>query len=59
MKIADIPSKVLFALQDNYKVEEIEAMTPEEVFEHWLEWEGIIGWSGTILEVLKKLGIIK
>lgn len=40
---------------DTSKDQEIERMTPREVFDHRLCWEGIIGYSGTILGWVKEI----
>ena len=34
---------------------EIETMTPTEIFERWLEWQGIIGYSHRILSAVEEI----
>lgn len=40
---------------DTSKDEEINMMTPTEVFTEWLEWQGIIGYSDTILQAVEDI----
>ena len=39
--------------QDN-----LQTMTPEELFGAWLDWEGIIGYADTIIDRLRECGYI-
>lgn len=34
----------------------LEELTPEEFFKFWLTWQGFIGWSVPVLELLDQLG---
>lgn len=45
--------------EGGYRRKEAEAMSNRELFDAWLEWQGIIGYSEYILEVLSSLGFIK
>ena len=38
-----------------YSESELESMTNEELFDAWLEWHGIIGYTDDIIEVVKGL----
>jgi hypothetical protein len=53
MKLTDIPLGVLDNLRENHSDEEIALMEPMEVFQAWLEWEGILGYATSIMSVAK------
>lgn len=42
---------ILNDLMENYSEEEIDNMDARQVLEAWLEWEGIIGYTGEIIKV--------
>ena len=53
MKTHELPQDVVEDLKENHSVEEIERMSPKEVFRRWLEWEGIIGFEDSILALAR------
>lgn len=58
----DCENIILEALSERLDVEDItlegalENYTPREIFEEWLEYEGICGYTDKILAVLGQLG---
>ena len=42
---------ILEDLKENYTEEEINRMSPKRILRVWLEWEGIIGFTDSIVEV--------
>ena len=36
-----------------YSREEVEGITPFELVHHWLQWNGILGYTSDILEVVQ------
>ncbi len=36
----------------------VERLTPEERFREFCDWEGLLGWSGTLLTVAKSAGVV-
>lgn len=45
-------------LERDHSIDEIKAMTPTKRLDEFLHWEGIIGWTGTILSVAKDAGFV-
>lgn len=54
MKISDLPEgPVLEALLERLPSHQHDwEYTPTELFDEWLQWHGIIGWTSSILETL-------
>ncbi len=40
---------------DNYTREEVENMTNKELFDAYLNWNGLIGWTETIMDTVEQL----
>jgi len=40
---------------DTSRDKDIDVMSPIEVFDEWLGWQGIIGYCGTILSVVEDI----
>lgn len=40
---------------DNYTREEVENMTNKELFDAYLHWNGLIGWTETIMDTVEQL----
>lgn len=56
MKIEKINHKVLSALRNRGNTdEEISAMTPDEAFDEFCMWHGLIGWGDTLRNALNNL----
>lgn len=56
MKIENISSNVMDALRKRHlSDEEIQAMTPEELFTEYCEWNGMMGWSRFFIDALDNL----
>ena len=49
--------KRLVATED-FEMAYIETMSPRELFQTWLEHEGFIGYSSTIIEMLRESGFV-
>jgi len=41
--------------RENFTDEEINNKSNYDLFNHWLNWNGIIGYTGTILSVVKEI----
>ena len=48
--------KNLWEEDDPETMRNLEIMTPTELFDAWLTWEGIIGYTYEIIEALKDCG---
>lgn len=56
MRLERIPVPVLRACRNlDMSDAEIERSSPKELFGHYLQWEGIIGYTETIWEIATKL----
>ena len=56
MKIEKLPKHVLFALKEDEKTEkEIQTMSVYEVFDFFLKYEGIIGYTSSIMNTYDKI----
>jgi hypothetical protein len=63
--ISKIPSYILNNARKNvpmikgsfheFSDEQLSKMTKREIFDHYLEWNGIIGFSSSILDVIEEL----
>ena len=42
-----------------YSDEQLSRMTKRQIFDHYLEWNGIIGFSSSILDVIEELFKVK
>lgn len=40
---------------ENYTREEVENMTNKELFDAYLNWNGLIGWTETIMDTVEQL----
>ena len=58
------PEYIMEAVRQNYfdleaddtsKDEKIEEMDPETVFGSWVNWEGIFGYTGNILDAIESI----
>jgi hypothetical protein len=50
-----IPQLIVSALSEEYSTAELAVMSPKEMFEKYLEWEGIIGYTDRIWEAVVEL----
>ena len=58
MNINKIPIHVLTVLGDDHRElsrEEIERLTPNQIFIEYCEWHGLIGWGSTLITVLDEI----
>lgn len=46
---------ILKDLKENYTEAEINNMDPKEVLDAWFQWEGIIGYTNRIVEMVQTL----
>ena len=52
MRTSELPQDVVEDLKEaDFSIETIEGMRPEEVLDAWLVWNGIIGFTGQILQL--------
>lgn len=42
----------------NYDAEGLSTMTPTELFDAWMDYEGIIGYTDTIIQMLRESGFV-
>lgn len=60
MKMSELSERLQLALGSagaRLTNKDVENMSPEEIFDEWLEWEGIFGHGPKILEVVRELGL--
>lgn len=50
---ADLIEYLVAESEGDYAREDLEKMTPSALLDTYLEWNGIIGWTGSILEVVE------
>lgn len=50
--IRDVRERLGYEPDDTSHDDEINVMSPREIFEAWLEWQGISGYSDRILKVI-------
>ena len=56
MNINKIPKHILEDIQNRgNSTDSIEAMTPEEAFYEFCQWNGLSGWADTLIEALDSL----
>lgn len=44
---------------DGYTREEVENMSNKELFDAYLNWNGLIGWTDTILDMVENLFMVE
>lgn len=60
MRTSELPQDVVEDLKDaEYTIEQIESMTPNEVMDKWLVWNGIQGYTDQILVLAHVLVCMK
>jgi len=55
MVIEKIPNHILWTLLEVYDREEIEELTPDQCFDAYCSWHGLINWSPKLIEALDSL----
>lgn len=50
--LSNIRERLGYESDDTSHDDEINDMTPREIFEEWLEWQGICGYSDRILKAI-------
>lgn len=55
----DARQNIPFSREENYSDEELSNMTKREIFDHYLNWKGLIGYSSTILQAVEDLFNVK
>lgn len=53
--IRDVRQNMGLEPEDTSRDSEILTMTPAEIFDRWLEWQGIIGYSHRILSAIEEI----
>ena len=51
----DIRHNVPFGYEGIYTDDELSRKTPGELFDHWLQWHGIIGYSESIVDAVEAI----
>lgn len=56
MKLEDIPEDVLENCRERgHSDEDIELMSPRQLFVEYCEWEGLISWGNKLWNIVSKL----
>ena len=50
-----LTEKILYNLRENFTDEQINVMTPDRIFKEFLDYEGIIGYTGMIREAYESI----
>lgn len=56
---ASVRSDVEEYIRDNEHGTTLEDLDPKTAFHYWLQWNGIVGWTETILQAGETLGLFK
>ena len=60
--IADVTQRLLALGKAKSEADALvlmQSMKPEELFTHWLEWQGIVGWAPSIIRNLDSIRAAK
>lgn len=58
--LADIKGNVpMKSKQEEFTDDEINNKSPDELFDHWCNWNGFMGWSESIKRVIEEIYNVK